>query len=169
MDIDEAIQQTRWESQRQRSVVDVLYTGRCLESLGARGLRAYGLTPQQFNVLRILRGQKGQPASVKLLAERMLDPSSNASRLVDKLLEKGLVERATCPGDRRSVDIRLTASGTALLARLDEPARGWLPRPELFPEADARQLCELLDRLRDALPGAAPHHPPRTGEKGEPA
>jgi DNA-binding MarR family transcriptional regulator len=167
MTIDEAIQQTKWESQLQRAVVNVLYTSRCLEAQSGRVLREHGLTSPQFNVLRILRGQKGKPASVKLLTERMLDPSSNASRLVDKLLEKGLVERATCPNDRRAVEVRITRSGAELLERLDEPARSWLPPSEHFPESDSRRLCELLDRLRDALPKTATRT--ETENEGEPS
>lgn len=91
MAIDDEIKQTVWKSPYQKAVVNTMFTSRVIEEQSARRLKPYDLTSQQFNILRIIRGQKGQPASVKLLVERMLDKSSNASRLVDKLLEKGYV------------------------------------------------------------------------------
>src|SRR3989442_1200489 len=71
-------------------------------------LKKFGISQQQYNILRILRGQGEKPASVNLLRERMLDKSSDASRLVERLRVKGLAERIICPSDRRSVEIRIT-------------------------------------------------------------
>ncbi len=150
MSIDKEIQQEKWSSSTQKAVVNTLFTSRVLEDRTAARLKQFGLTSQQFNILRILRGQKGKPATVKLLTERMLDKSSNASRLVDKLLEKGLVERVTCPDDRRAVDVLITPAGSELLARID--LHGGLDEPlRNFSERDAQALSDLLDRLRDAV------------------
>lgn len=148
MTIETEIRQTVWESFRQKAVINVLYTCRVLEESNETLLRPFDLTLPQFNVLRILRGQKGRPATVKLLTERMLDKSSNASRLVDKLLEKGLVNRISCPNDRRAVEVTITEEGLALLRIVDrELKRTDAPHPG-FTEEDARQLSDLLDRLR---------------------
>jgi DNA-binding MarR family transcriptional regulator len=153
MSIDQEIHQDKWSSFTQKAVVNTLFTSRVLEDRTAARLKPFGLTGQQFNILRILRGQKGKPATVKLLTERMLDKSSNASRLVDKLLEKGLVERVTCPDDRRAVDVLITPTGDELLARIDRD--GGLEEPfRSFSESDARTLSDLLDRLRDAVRSA---------------
>ena len=155
MTIDEEIHQAHWESSRQMAVVNVLYTCRVLEVSTEAQLRPYDLTMPQFNILRILRGQKGKPATVKLLTERMLDKSSNASRLVDKLLEKGLVNRVSCPNDRRAVEVTITPDGLALLETLDREMKALdVPHPG-FTEDDARQLSELLDRLRTTVRPAA--------------
>jgi len=100
----------------------------------------------QFNLLRILRGQYPKPATINLLIERMLDKTSNASRLVDKLEAKNLVTRKQCPNDRRTVDVLITQAGLDLLSRMDEEdiyqAINNLTEPE------ARQLNLLLDKIR---------------------
>lgn len=150
MSIDQEIHQEKWSSFTQKAVVNTLFTSRVLEERTAARLKPFGLTSQQFNILRILRGQKGKPATVKLLTERMLDKSSNASRLVDKLLEKRLVERVTCPNDRRAVDVLITQDGLDLLQRIDRDG-GLDDRLPTFSEADAQALSDLLDRLRDAV------------------
>lgn len=152
MSIDHEIFQSHWKSPLQKAVVNAMFTSRFLEERAARQLKPFRLTPQQFNVLRILRGQKGAPATVRLLTERMLDKSSNASRLVDKLVEKALVERRECPVDRRAVDILITAEGLAVLSRADQ-AMDLVETIDLpgFGAEDCRTLSDLLDRLRDTL------------------
>jgi len=155
MAIDDEIQQTVWKSPYQKAVVNTLFTSRVLEEKSARRLKPHGLTSQQFNILRILRGQKGKPASVKLLVERMLDKSSNASRLVDKLLEKNLVQRTTCPADRRAVEVRITEEGLALLETVDRTIDREDEHLSGFTAEDATRLSELLDKLRDAVHAAA--------------
>ncbi len=151
MTIDEEIQQSRWESPQQKAVINVLFTSRTLEAATAAVLEAHDLTAAQFNILRIVRGQKGKPASIKLLVERMLDKSSNASRIVDRLVEKGLVNRIVCPKDRRAVEVTLTAEGSALLSRIDTSGHAWSRLAPGFSDADAQALSGLLDRLREAV------------------
>lgn len=151
MAIDDEIQQTVWKSPYQKAAVNTLFTSRVLEDQTARRLKSHDLSNQQFNILRILRGQKGKPASVKLLVERMLDKSSNASRLVDKLLEKGLVQRTTCPDDRRAVEVRITESGLTLLDVLDRQMDQERQICKGFTPEEATQLSGLLDKFRSAL------------------
>jgi len=148
MTIETEIQQSKWESSRQKAVINVLYTCRVLEENTEARLRPFDLTMPQFNILRILRGQKGKPATVKLLTERMLDKSSNASRLVDKLLEKGLANRISCPNDRRAVEVTITEEGLALLKAVDKELKQIDALHPDFTEADALLLSDLLDRLR---------------------
>lgn len=155
MTIDEEIQQTNWASYRQKAMVNTMFTSRVLEETSASVLKEHGLTLPQFNILRILRGQKGHPATVKLLTERMLDKSSNASRLVDKLLEKNLVQRVSCPNDRRAVEVTITPAGLDVLARIDPHYKTWDATDPSFTEEDARTLSDLLDRLRRAVRAAA--------------
>lgn len=151
MTIDEEIHQTNWASFRQKAMVNTMFTSRVLEETSATALKEHGLTLPQFNILRILRGQKGNPATVKLLTERMLDKSSNASRLVDKLLEKKLVQRVSCPNDRRAVEVTITAAGLEILARIDPVHKTWDAADPAFTEEDAKTLSDLLDRLRNAV------------------
>jgi len=107
------------------------------------------LTIQQYNVLRILRGQFPNPIKVSDITERMLDKMSNASRLVDKLVAKKLVLRTECPSDRRAVDVVITEKGLELLKQLDDRQGDWdtLLQDKLTSD-EATTLSHLLDRLR---------------------
>jgi len=106
------------------------------------------LTIPQFNVLRILRGQHPKPSTINLLIERMLDKSSNASRIVDKLEEKKLVERKQCLGDRRAVDVFISESGLVLLNEIHIHFNKWESSIKKLDEEESSQLNFLLDKLR---------------------
>lgn len=114
-----------------------------------RALKPYGITLQQFNVLRILRGRFPDPVKVNEITERMLDKMSNASRLVDKLLLKKLVERTECPSDRRAVNVVITRKGLDLLTKTDATQ---LQLEEAMQQRltteEADTLSHLLDQLR---------------------
>ena len=147
--IEEAIQQSRFRNPMHRVQVNIIYTSNWLNDQPVSILKRFGLSLQQFNILRILRGRGGQPSTVKLLTERMLDKMSNASRLVDKLKAKGYVSRKECPTDRRRVDIVITEKGLAILDQASkaveaevEGAFGHLT------DEEATQLSHLLDKLR---------------------
>ena len=159
--IREAIQQSTFESPRQRVLINLLYSAGWAKSGSAAALRPSGLTWQQFNCLRILRGQRGRPAPMRLIAERMLDPQSNASRLVDKLVAKGFVERVACPDDRRQVRVTLTAAGGEVLDEASAAVRSYYGTlgTELSDE-DLSLLSDLLDRFRRSA------CPPSDGEPG---
>ena len=147
--IEQAIQQTKFEDPYHRAQVNVIFTSAWLNQRTARVLKPFGLSLQQFNILRILRGRGDEPSSVRLLTERMIDKMSNASRLVDRLSDKELVRRTECPTDRRRVDIVITPAGLELLE--DASAAVDAVRQEAFlaltPE-EATQLSGFLDRLR---------------------
>jgi DNA-binding MarR family transcriptional regulator len=110
--------------------------------------RPYGITPQQYNILRILRGSAPQPCSVRMLTERMLDKNSNASRLVDKLLEKALVERKECPNDRRQVEVTITQKGLKLLVELDAFVNSQDNILGDISTEEANRFSEILDQMR---------------------
>ncbi|MFN8713806.1 MAG: MarR family winged helix-turn-helix transcriptional regulator [Bacteroidota bacterium] len=148
MRIEEEIRQKKFRNSHQRVAINILFTAGWLGTMMARQLRPFGITQQQYNVLRILRGQNPEPASVGLIQERMIDRSSNASRLVDKLHDKGLAVRKTCKKDRRQVDILITQKGLDLLAQLDESQDMDLNSPIKLSETEADQLSNLLDKLR---------------------
>jgi DNA-binding MarR family transcriptional regulator len=114
-------------------------------------MKPFKLTPQQFNILRILRGQKGSPLSVNSLIERMIDKSSNVSRLVDKLEDKGYVERKTCPSDRRQVHVIITESGLEFIGKLDEPMSKLDAHIKALSLEEAATLNVLLDKMRNSI------------------
>ena len=148
--IEEAIQQPQFENAQHRAQVNLLFTSSWLGQRTATALKPFGLSLQQFNVLRILRGCGNEPASVKLLTERMLDKMSNASRLVDRLEAKALVDRRACPSDRRRVDVVITKAGLDLLANASAAVEAIREATfgRLTP-AEATTLSTLLDKVRE--------------------
>ncbi|RME96494.1 MAG: MarR family transcriptional regulator [Bacteroidetes bacterium] len=149
MKLEDAIQQWTFINEYQKAHLNILLTASTLNQRTTSLLKPYGLTWQQFNILRILRGQYPKPATVKLLTERMIDKMSNASRLVDKLVDKGLVKRTPCTDDRRRVDVAITDKGLVLLAEVSERLESGLNFEQgHLSEAEAIQLNELLDRFR---------------------
>lgn len=141
-------QQKPFKTPYQKVVVNILYTNNWLSSLQVDISRKYGITPQQYNVLRILRGQYPNPITVNAIIERMLDKMSNASRLVDKLLAKGLVTRQENKDDRRACDIQITKEGLNVLEEMDVLQQQMDESLKTLTEQEANQLSFLLDKLR---------------------
>lgn len=149
--IEEAIHQRQFADLREKTDVNISHTASCLSAAKTRLLRPLDLTPQQFNILRILRGIRPDAVSMRYLADRMVDQTSNASRLVDKLVEKGWVDRKTCPFDRRQVEVRITEEGLDKVALASEAIRiGQEPFDALL-EEEMKALNHILDKLRNHL------------------
>ncbi len=148
MRLEDEIQQYTFKNEYHKLSINLMLTGSWLNQLMKSWLDPFGLTKQQFNILRILRGQYPEPAKVSLLAERMLDKMSNASRLVEKLRLKGLVERTGCEHDRRAVDVKITQAGLDLLERIDATSEIYEKKFMTLSEKEARQLNRLLDKMR---------------------
>lgn len=150
MSIETDIKQaTPFKTPYHRVMVNLIYTSNWVADSQMRLLKPFGLTIQQYNVLRILRGQHPNPVKVSDITERMLDKMSNASRLVDKLVTKQLVLRTECPSDRRAVDVVITDKGMDLLKRLDVHQADWDKEQYCkLTEDEAVHLSQLLDRLR---------------------
>ena len=152
MRIEDEIKQPIFRDNFQKAHINLMFTASWLQLRQAVAFKPYGLTLPQFNIRRILRGQHPLPATVALLIDRMLDKTSNASRIVDRLEEKQLVTRTVCPANRRAVDIRITEAGLRLL-RLADDAQAARPDQHglshLSP-AELRQLNTLLDKIRTA-------------------
>ncbi|MBK7159093.1 MAG: MarR family transcriptional regulator [Ignavibacteria bacterium] len=148
MKIEEEIKQDKFKSEYQKLAINLIFTGNWINSKNAELLKPYKLTSQQYNLLRILRGQYPKPVTVNLLIERMLDKMSNASRIVDRLVKKNLVLRKSCPEDRRRVDIVITVKGMKLLDKIDLDEDKWEKRFENLTAKEATELNNFLDRLR---------------------
>ena len=111
MSLETAIKQDKFSDEPQKVAVNLLYTASWFSTELARVLKPFGMSWQQFNIMRILRGQRGKPVTLKLVSERMIDRMSNTSRLVDKLVAKGYVVRTIDQDDRRQVALTLTSEG----------------------------------------------------------
>jgi len=148
MKLELEIQQSKFKNEYHKMLVNIIYTGHWIQNKVAARLKPFDITPQQFNILRILRGQHPKPARMHLLQERMLDNMSNASRLVERLKQKGLVDRKICKKDRRAVDVVITNAGLDLLDALDSTEKEWLSAFEIVNKDDVKKINQILDTLR---------------------
>ena len=148
MGISEEIKQKSFKSELNKAVVNIIYTNGWLSQKQMEVFRPHGLTTPQFNILRILRGQYPNPSTINMLIDRMLDKSSNASRIVDKLESKGLVKRKQCNDDRRAVDVFISDLGLSLLAQIDNELEEWESKINKLTEQECGVLNDLLDKLR---------------------
>ncbi len=148
MELEKEINQKKFRSESHKLMVNIIYTFGWLNNQQSEFLKPYDITYQQFNVLRILRGQQMQPASIKLIRERMLDKMSDASRIVEKLRMKNLVERHICQHDRRSCQVFITQKGMDLLSTIDKLDQESDKQMSALSELEKKQLNDLLDKLR---------------------
>jgi MarR family 2-MHQ and catechol resistance regulon transcriptional repressor len=149
MGIEKDIQQLKFRNPRQKAGINLIYTLAWMREKTKAIFDSEAITPQQFNILRILRGSFPNPLSTLQIRERMLEKMSDTSRIVDRLITKGLVKKVTCKNDRRLVDVIITDKGKKMLERLDarqDEIDGVLGN---LSEKDANILSELLDKLRD--------------------
>lgn len=147
MRLEDEIKTRQFRNQRQKLLLNILYTEGWLMSRQLTVLQRYDVTSQQYNILRILRGQFPRPCNVALLKERMLDKQSDVSRLVDRLVKKGLIERTVSAQDRRNLDILISEKGLELLAQM-QPEVDESTDALSISEEDARTINDLLDAMR---------------------
>ena len=150
MRIEEEIKQAKFANAYQKAAINLIYTLGWLKDRTKSIFETEDITSQQFNILRILRGSFPEPLSTLQIRERMLEKMSDTSRIVDRLITKGLVKKITCKQDRRLVDVIITDKGKKLLERLDakqDEIDGVLKN---LSEQDANILSNLLDKIRDA-------------------
>lgn len=148
MQIDKEIQSTNFEDNYHKVIINISYTYNWLSNANRDKFEKHNLTTQQFNILRILRGQYPNPATINLLKERMIDKMSDASRIVDRLIQKGMVSRCTNKKDRRAVDIRISDLGLEVLSKMDDEFKAKDLLKDNLTEEEAAQLSDLLDKLR---------------------
>lgn len=148
MSIEEEINQKKFESEQHKAAINILFTSSWLYNLNNGRLKQHGITAEQYNVLRILRGSHPKKLMLADISGRMLDKNSNATRLVEKLRQKGCVKREICAANRRQVDISITPKGLELLKKIDENAESWTSIYSHINRQEAQQLNALLDKLR---------------------
>ena len=148
MKLEEEIAQRKFRNERHKLIVNILYTYGWLTALHTQIFRKEGITSQQFNVLRILRGQHPNPTTIKLIRNRMLDKMSDASRIVEKLCQKGLVLRQTSDHDRRHTDVFITKKGLKLLMTLDKCDKIFDNHTANLSLKETEVLNTMLDKLR---------------------
>ncbi|RYZ31013.1 MAG: MarR family transcriptional regulator [Chitinophagaceae bacterium] len=147
MSLETDIQQPKFRNEYQKTVINIIYTYNWLTEQSKKFFEKEDITPQQFNILRILRGA-GKPLSTLQIRQRMLDKMSDTSRIVDRLVKKGLVKKVICKTDRRLVDVSISESGSQLLEKLDQYSDEMEAIISNLSEQEAATLNGLLDKMR---------------------
>jgi DNA-binding MarR family transcriptional regulator len=148
MSIEKDIQQQAFRNDYQKAAVNIIFSANWLNERMKNFFDVEDITPQQYNILRILRGSK-QPMSTLQIRERMLDKMSDTSRIVERLLKKGLVEKKVCPADKRLVDVVISKKGLALLEKLDHKNSELDSMIQGLSAEEAITLNTLLDKMRE--------------------
>lgn len=150
MNIEEIIKSTIQLSINKKVMLNLTYTRNYLGDKFNDILKPYGISSEQYNVLRILRGQKGNPLNMQDIQERMVTKNSNTTRLIDKLLLKEMVIRNTCPNNRRKIEIKITENGLNILSELDPIIENHeLLLTEKLTNDELETLNKLLEKIRN--------------------
>ncbi|MFC5284846.1 MarR family winged helix-turn-helix transcriptional regulator [Pedobacter alpinus] len=148
MEIEKEIHNQKFSNNFQKASVNIIYTYNWLNGFIKKELDKSNITNQQFNILRILRGQHPKPTTINTIRERMLDKMSDASRIVDRLVQKDLVKRSICEKDRRAVDIVINENGLKLLENIKLEEAMTKSFQSNITEEEAQTLSNLLDKFR---------------------
>ncbi|OYU56448.1 MAG: MarR family transcriptional regulator [Chitinophagaceae bacterium BSSC1] len=146
--LEQAIQSTKFKNETHKAGLNILYTAWWLKTSFSQALKEYGLTHEQYNVLRILKGKNPEQMCVRDIACRMIEKSSNVPRIVDRLEIKKLVKRSVSSFDKRETMIQLTAAGLLLLEVTTKKADELFDNQLCVTDEEAKQLNELLEKLR---------------------
>ncbi len=147
MKIEDEIKQPKFKNAYQKAVINLLFTSSWLQSKHQDFFKTAGITNQQFNILRILKGQHPKSTSATEIKSRMIDKNSDVSRLLDRLAVKKLINKQVCPNDKRAADISITESGLTILTDL-EKRQSEIDDVLNLSEEEAKQLSNLLDKSR---------------------
>lgn len=148
MKLEEEIKQSKFRNEYHKLAVNIFFTYSWLLNLQTQLFKKFKITSNQYNILRILRGQYPNPATINLLKDRMIDKMSDASRLVERLRKKGLVKRELCKNDRRRVDVVITDKGLKLLSDIDKLNDEYDSFFKNLSVTESKTLNDLLDKLR---------------------
>ena len=146
--LEEDVKVDQFRNSRHRLLVNLMYTHNWMTAHMQAVFKSFGVTNQQYNILRILRGSRPEPCTIQLLKERMLDKQPDVSRLVDRLQTKGLVGRRVNKQDRRKMDVEISAEGMELLAKMEPAVDGMENLFQQLDAAEVEQINELLDKIR---------------------
>ena len=150
MGIDKDIQQAKFRNPRQKAGINLIYTIAWMRDKTKAIFDSEDITPQQFNILRILRGSFPEPLSTLQIRERMLEKMSDTSRIVDRLVVKGFVKKVVCSQDKRLVDITITDKGKKILEKLDKHEAEFDSVIGSISATEAKTLNKLLDKIRNS-------------------
>ena len=152
MRLEEEIKQPHFRDPFEKAILNIRFTSNWLNQVMLSVLKQYGLSEEQYNVLRILRGQHPSPSPLRLISERMLNRMSNVTRLVEKLRQSGWVTREVCPHNRRKVDILITEEGLSLLKQIAPTLEEVIQQQRHISDEEVAELNRILDKFRGPNP-----------------
>lgn len=147
--LEEALQMNTFPSQKQKAALNLLYTAWWLKSIISKELKEVGITHEQYNVMRILKGKHPEKICVKDIGSRMIERSSNVPRIIDRLVAKKYVSRTNSILDKRETVNTLTATGITVLQNATQMMEAKLKKTIALTEQEAKQLNELLETYRE--------------------
>lgn len=147
MSLEKDISQRSFRNDHQKGVINLIYTYNWMNEKMKFFFNKEGITGQQYNILRILRGA-AKPLSTLQIRDRMLDKMSDTSRIVDRLVLKGLAKKNICKNDKRLVDVSISPKGKKLLEKIDKHENEWDAFLSNLSQAEAKTLNNLLDKVR---------------------
>ena len=147
MSLEKDINQAKFNNDHEKVMVNIIYTANWMNEQLKYFFDKVDITQQQFNILRILRGA-GSPISTLQIRQRMLDKMSDTSRIVDRLLVKGLVKKTICPADKRLVDVSISTKGKKILEKIDASQNEMDAICKSLTDTDAQIINDLLDKMR---------------------
>jgi DNA-binding MarR family transcriptional regulator len=151
MRLEEAIK-SHFRNDQHKALLNIYYTNSVLQTHYKNLMRPFDLTPQQFNVLRILKGQYPEAVRIGLVKGRMIDRNSDMTRLVKRLVQKGLIERINCPVDKRQFDLKITEKGMEVLDKLSLAVASFEDNLKGLSKEELEQLNSLMEKFRKHLP-----------------
>lgn len=149
MKIHDSIKQGKFETPQAKAWVNLMFTYHHVMDRTRKVFKEFGITQQQYNVLRILKGKKNEPATCGEVKQVMLDKNPDLSRLSDRLLAKGLINREVNPQNRREIELTITEKGLELIAAIEIPLKETSGLDDALTNAEAEQLSDLLDKMRE--------------------
>lgn len=149
--LESLIKQSKFKSEKHKVVISIIFASNLINGVYDEVFKKFGITIQQFNTLRILRGQYPKPCTINLIRDRMLDKMSDASRIVERLRKAGLVERIVSIKDRRAVDVIITKKGLDLLEQIDQQDEPLLLPATKLTDKEASQLNDLLEKVFESI------------------
>ena len=151
MRLEEAIKSTRFSSEEHKVTLNILYSAWWLKTALSRELKNFGLTHEQYNVLRILNGKHPEALCVRDIASRMIEKNSNVPRILDRLLKKKLIKRNTSKQDRRETVIQLTPTGLSLLQSSSNQITSAIDQQIRLTKQEAKTINQLLDKMKEPI------------------
>ncbi len=148
MNLEDEIKSKAFKSVYEKLEVNLIFTYNWARDIKSKYFKDINVTPQQYNVLRILRGSYPNPYSTSDIRDRMLDKMSDVSRIVDRLLAKGYLDRKSCDNDRRLVDVVINEKGLGLLREMDKKIQVSAKEFQNLTKKEVSKLNQLLDKLR---------------------